>query len=72
MSERTQAILFQARCELEALITRRESIVAANRQSPGGEPYGPHYFDELERMIRAIAPDPTMFSDLENSQEIQR
>lgn len=57
----TAAVLHNVNCELQALVTRRLAMTAANHEAIAREeslPYGEKAFDELAGAIRACSVDP--------------
>lgn len=60
-----QAVLLRIRAEIEAAVSDREAMIAANkdREARGLPPvYDEGAFDTNARAIRAIVPDPHSFS----------
>ena len=64
MSDFREAVFLNIRCQIEALISRREGMIAENKQRERrGESlaYGEKAFDDLEQSFVSIIPDPHGF-----------
>lgn len=62
MDDFRQAMFIHLRAELEALVSEREGMRAANSQYPDDQPHGEGDFQRNADQLRCVLSDPHQFA----------
>lgn len=62
MDDFRQAMFIHLHAEVEALVSEREGMRAANAQSPESQPYNEEDFKRNANQLRCVIHDPHQFS----------